>query len=219
MNTPPRVKSDQTTRLPRSNSTANANITATLKNAGAGCSETTTAKATSAPEIANTAYARRLFGARITRQDIGSGQGPLGLPTRAATRFTIQAVTESPDTPLGPIGKVLGLSVDAPAFAPDEMVIWEARANRFQARVRSIGGRIYLTDRQLVFAPNKLERKVAGQAWSAPLAELERAFVKGPMKTVRILSHSGAEEKFVIWPREESAERIDQAIQAAQTTS
>lgn len=124
-------------------------------------------------------------------------------------------MAHSPDTPLGPIGKLFGLSVDAPDFAPDETVAWEARANRFQARFRSIGGRIYLTNRNLVFAPNRFEKKVAGQAWSAPLADLERAFVKGPMKTVRVVSRTGAEERFVIWPREKSAERIDQAIQAA----
>jgi hypothetical protein len=128
-------------------------------------------------------------------------------------------VAQPSDTPLGPIGKLLGLSVDAPDFASKETVVWDAKANRFQAWVRSIGGRIYLTDRHLVFAPNRFEKKVAGQAWSAPLADLERAFVKGPMKTVRVVSRAGAEEKFVIWPRDESAERIDRAIRAAQRES
>jgi hypothetical protein len=131
---------------------------------------------------------------------------------------TIQRVTESSDTPLGQIGKVIGLRVDAPEVEPDEQVVWEARANRFQARVRSIGGRIYLTDRRLIFAPNRFERKVGGRAWGARLIDLECAFVKGPMKTVRVVSGAGAEERFVIWPREESAKRINQAIEEARAT-
>lgn len=125
------------------------------------------------------------------------------------------SVTESPDTPLGPIGNVIGLRVNAPELEPNEQVVWETRANRFQARIRSIGGRIYLSDRRLIFAPNRFEMKVAGKAWSARLIDLERAFVKGPMKTVRVVSQAGAEERFVIWPREGSAERINQAIEEA----
>jgi hypothetical protein len=128
-------------------------------------------------------------------------------------------MTNAPDTPLGPLGEVIGLGVDAPEFEPGEHLIWEARANRFQTRIRAIGGRIYLTDRRLVFVPNRFERHVAGRAWSAQLTGLERAFVKGPMKTVRVVSGEGRQERFVIWPREESARRIDQAIKAARVTS
>lgn len=107
------------------------------------------------------------------------------------------------------------LWVREPTFEKGEEVRWEARANRFQQRIRSIGGRIYLTDRRLVFAPTKFEEKVAGRAWSAQLADLDRAFVQGPMKTVRVVASDGEKQRFVIWPRLESAARIDAAIQAA----
>lgn len=64
-----------------------------------------------------------------------------------------------PDAPLGPIGEMIGLGVDDPEFPPDEIVVWAAKANRFQG-IRAVGGRIYLTDRRLVFAPNDFERGI-----------------------------------------------------------
>lgn len=122
---------------------------------------------------------------------------------------------DSPDKPFGVVGKALGLRVREPEFEEGEKVHWEARANRFQQKIRSIGGRIYLTDRRLVFAPNKFEGNVGGHAWSAPLADLDRAFVSGLLRNVRVVMRDGEMERFVIWPRVESAAKIDAAIQAA----
>jgi hypothetical protein len=126
---------------------------------------------------------------------------------------------DSPDKPFGIAGQALGLRVREPTFEEGEDVRWEARANRFQQKIRSIGGRIYLTDRRLVFAPNKLEKKAAGHAWSARLSDLDCAFVRGPLKTVRVVANDGEMHRFVIWPRVESAATIDAAIQAAKTTA
>lgn len=111
------------------------------------------------------------------------------------------------------------MRVREPPFEEGEEVRWEARANRFQQRFRSIGGRIYLTDRRLVFAPTKFEEKVAGRAWSARLADLDRAFVQGLLKTVRVVANDGEKHRFVIWPRVESAATIDAAIQAAKANT
>lgn len=130
-------------------------------------------------------------------------------------RHTIEPMPDSPDNPLGAAGRTLGLGVREPLFEDGEQVRWEARANRFQHKIRAIGGRLYLTDRRLVFAPNKFEERVAGRAWSARLADLERAFVAGPMKTVRVVAHDGEEQRFVLRPQAESAATIDAAIQAA----
>jgi hypothetical protein len=122
---------------------------------------------------------------------------------------------DSSDKPYGIAGRALGLRVREPTFEEGEEVRWEARANRFQQKVRAIGGRIYLTDRRLVFAPSKFEEKTAGQAWSARLVDLDRAFVHGPLKTVRVMAKDGEMHRFVIWPRVESAATIDAAIRAA----
>jgi hypothetical protein len=67
----------------------------------------------------------------------------------------------------------------------------------------------------LIFAPNKFETKVGGRAWSARLVDLDRAFLQGPMKTVRMAIRDGGEERSVIWPREDSATTTDAAIPTA----
>ena len=126
---------------------------------------------------------------------------------------------DSPDKPFGVAGQVLGLRVREPTFEEGEEVRWEARANRFQQKIRSIGGRIYLTDRRLVFAPHKFDEKLGGRAWSARLSDLDRAFVRGLLKNVRVVAKDGEMHRFVIWPRVESAEKIDAAIQAAKIGS
>lgn len=122
---------------------------------------------------------------------------------------------DSPDVPFGLAGRLLGLRVREPAFEDGEEVRWEARANRFQWKIRAIGGRIYLTDRRLVFAPHKFDARLRGHPWSARLVDLDRAYVGGPMKTVRVVASNGEEQRFVMWPRGESAATVDAAIQAA----
>jgi len=113
------------------------------------------------------------------------------------------------------LGEALGTTAGVPDAALDEIIVWESRANWFQSRIRAVGGRFYITERHLVFIPHEFDASLAGRAWSAPLADLERAYVKGWLKMIRVVFHSGNEEKFVLPRRQESAERINRAIQAA----
>ena len=126
---------------------------------------------------------------------------------------------DSPDKPFGIAGQLLGLRVREPKFEEGEEIRWEARANRFQQRMRSVGGRIYLTDRRLVFAPTKFEERIAGRAWSAQLGNLDRAFVHGPMKLVHVVADDGEKQRFVIGSRVESAATINDAIQTAKASA
>lgn len=126
---------------------------------------------------------------------------------------------DSPDKPFGLAGKLLGLRVREPPFEEGEQIRWEARANRFQNKIRAIGGRIYLTDRRLVFAPHKFDARIGGRIWSAQLADLDRAFAHGRIKSVRVVMRDGEEQRFVIGRRMESAARIDAAIQAAKSAA
>jgi hypothetical protein len=128
-------------------------------------------------------------------------------------------VPDSPDKPFGVAGQLLGLRVREPKFEEGEEVRWEARANRFQQRMRSVGGRIYLTDRRLVFAPTKFEERIAGRAWSARLSSLDRAFVHGLMKLVHVVANDGEKQRFVIGSRVESAATINAAIQTAKASA
>jgi hypothetical protein len=96
-------------------------------------------------------------------------------------------MADSSDKSLGRAGRKLGLRVPEPDLEEDESIRWEDRANRFQAKVYAIGGGLYLTNRRLIFVPNKIESKIFfGKTWSANLGDLDRAFVGGGLlKTVR----------------------------------
>lgn len=121
----------------------------------------------------------------------------------------------SSDTPFGIVGRVLGLRVRQPELEPEEKIRYEARANRFQQKIRSVGGRLYLTDRRLIFAPSRFETRVGGKAWSARLQDLERAFADGSIRTVRVVTSGGQDQRFVVGQKDETAATIDAAIRMA----
>jgi hypothetical protein len=125
----------------------------------------------------------------------------------------------SSDIPFGVVGRVFGLRVRQPELEPGEEIRWEARANRFQQKIRSVGGRLYLTDRRLIFAPSRFETRVGGRAWSAGLHELERAFAGGSIRTVRVVTSGGPDQRFVVGQKDETAATIDAAIRSAKAKS
>jgi hypothetical protein len=125
----------------------------------------------------------------------------------------------SSDTPFGIVGRVLGLRVLQPELEPGEGIRWEARANRFQQKIRSVGGRLYLTDRRLIFTPSRFETRVGGQAWSAPLRDLEQAIAGGSIRTVRVVTSGGQDQRFVVGQKDETAATIDAAIRSARAES
>lgn len=121
----------------------------------------------------------------------------------------------SRDIPFGLLGRLFGLRVREPALESGEEIRWEARANRFQQKIRSVGGRLYLTDRRLIFAPNKFETRIGGKAWTARLLDLEQAFSDGSIRTVRVVAKGGEGQRFVVGQKTETAATIDAAIRAA----
>lgn len=115
------------------------------------------------------------------------------------------------DVPLGRVGKILGLRVVPPELLSGEAVEWSARANMIQQRVRAVGGRLYLTDRRLVFARNKAESHLGGKEWSADLGELASAS-PGGRRSIRVERNDGRVERFIIGSPHKSAETVDRAI-------
>lgn len=110
---------------------------------------------------------------------------------------------------------MFGLRLREPALELGEEIRWEARANRFQQKIRSVGGRLYLTDRRLIFAPNKFETRIGGKPWTARLLALEQAFADGSIRTVRVVAKDGQGQRFVVGQKTETAATIDAAIRAA----
>lgn len=121
----------------------------------------------------------------------------------------------SRDIPFGLLGRLFGLRLREPALELGEEIRWEARANRFQQKIRSVGGRLYLTDRRLIFAPNKFETRIGGKPWTARLLALEQAFADGSIRTVRVVAKDGQGQRFVVGQKTETAATIDAAIRAA----
>jgi hypothetical protein len=117
------------------------------------------------------------------------------------------------DAPLGRVGKILGLRVVPPELLSGEVVEWSARANMVQQRVRAVGGRLYLTDRRLVFGRNRAESHLGGKEWSADLGELASAS-SGGRRSIRVEHKDGRVEKFIIGAPRDSAETVDRAVQA-----
>lgn len=67
------------------------------------------------------------------------------------------------DVPLGSVGIWMGLRVVPPKLQAGEEVKWSKRANRFQRRLRAVGGRLFLTNDRLIFGRNKLESLLGGK--------------------------------------------------------
>jgi len=99
-----------------------------------------------------------------------------------------------------------------------ETVVWEKRANH-TAGVRAVGGKLYLTDRRLVFESRGLGR--GGKLWSTPLSEVARVtvadrdlsgvFSGGLTNRLRVELASGDEELFVVRKVAEVAKDLSEA--------
>jgi hypothetical protein len=124
------------------------------------------------------------------------------------------------DVPLGLIGKLMGLRVVPPELEAGEEVVWSKRANRFQNRLRAVGGRLFLTDHRLIFGRSKLERLLGGKEWSAPLSVLVSASTtESRLKVVRIEKADGGTDRFRIPNADQSAAVIDAAIKEANSAA
>lgn len=82
-----------------------------------------------------------------------------------------------------------------------------------QQRLRAVGGRLYLTDRRLVFGRNRVESHLGGKEWSANLGELVSAS-PGDRRSIRVERNDGRVEKFIIGAPGDSAEIVECAIRA-----
>jgi hypothetical protein len=117
------------------------------------------------------------------------------------------------DVPLGRFGTILGLRVVPPELLSGEAVRWSARANMMQQRVRAVGGRLYLTDRRLVFSRSKAESHLGGKEWSANLEDLASVSSRG-RRSIRVERNDGRVERFIIGAPQDSAYTLDRAVHA-----
>jgi hypothetical protein len=88
-----------------------------------------------------------------------------------------------------------------PTLEPGEKFLDEARAVRTTAFPRTYGGRLYLTDRAVYFAPDVLNRLVGARPWcalwtevrSADLGERRKALNGRPTPQLELVTTGSAE--------------------------
>ena len=105
---------------------------------------------------------------------------------------------------------------------PDERVVWSQLANRVQSSHRAVGGKLFLTDRRLVFCPHWVDAATGGKTWSLPLANIARVgitpkggdrFAGGLRDRLRVELVDGGQQLFVIKRLDEVVERLEAATE------
>src|SRR5438067_4703298 len=84
---------------------------------------------------------------------------------------------------------------------PQEQVVWSQGANRIQSSGRAVGGKLFLTDRRLVFCPHWVDGATGGKTWEvsrASIATVGRAAKGVKRDRLRIEVAGGDEELFVV---------------------
>jgi hypothetical protein len=97
---------------------------------------------------------------------------------------------------------------------PQEQVAWSQGANRIQKSGRAVGGKLFLTDRRLVFCPHWVDGVMGGKTWKTPLAAIAAAGAApkgGRRDRLRIELDDGEEELFVVNHLAEVVSRLEPA--------
>jgi hypothetical protein len=106
---------------------------------------------------------------------------------------------------------------------PDERIVWSQLANRVQSSHRAVGGKLFLTDRRLVFCPHWVDAALGGKAWSLPVADIAGVgitpkggdlFAGGLRDRLRIELVEGGEQLFVIKHLDDVVARLEAAEEA-----
>ena len=104
----------------------------------------------------------------------------------------------------------MGWFVKEPELDPGEQVVTTKAANRAQGK-RSVGGRLTVTDRRLIFMPNVIDSILAGRAWSIPKADVAGVgAAPGMRKRLRVRTSDGGEELFVVNGLDEFVSQLTQ---------
>lgn len=114
--------------------------------------------------------------------------------------------------------------VGSPNLRPGEEILWRRNANYEQAALRYLGGKLFLTDRRLIFLPHRLDEATGGRSWACELTDIsavgvEPAQLSAPFfglaarmrRRLRVEMRSGQNEFFVVNRVNEAVERIRSA--------
>jgi hypothetical protein len=116
----------------------------------------------------------------------------------------------------------MGIFFKSPDVHDPEKIRWKKFANRTQGNP-AVGGRLYLTDRRLIFEPNRIDAATKGRPWSASLDSIEgvgtdspngNLFSGGVRTRLRLDLDDGRSEYFVVNGVQDVIEVIEKAVRA-----
>ncbi|MDQ1393320.1 MAG: hypothetical protein QOF30_2297 [Acidimicrobiaceae bacterium] len=104
---------------------------------------------------------------------------------------------------------------------PGERILFKGRSNRSQGS-RAVRGRLFVTDRLVIFAPNAFDQRTGGNSWSCGLREiqgvgtakrtLEKPFSAGVRKRLELKLAENRQELFGVNHLEAVEETLRDAI-------
>ena len=74
----------------------------------------------------------------------------------------------------------MSLWIPSTAIEPDEYVVFEALANNFAGGWRAIGGRVTVTNRRLLFTPNRVDGMTGGRRLAIERRDIKRVSEEEP---------------------------------------
>lgn len=121
----------------------------------------------------------------------------------------------------------MGGFVASPKLADGEEILLGPAAKRL-VDGRGVGGRLYVTDRRLVFQPNVLYRLTTAEAWELPFEQvaavgdvdrnIDEALAGGLRRRLSIRTATGRNELFDVNHLERVEAEVCDAVQASRRT-
>lgn len=124
----------------------------------------------------------------------------------------------------------MGSWIGEPALTFGEQILWRRLANRQQGPYRSMGGRLFVTDRRVIFLPNRVDKVTGGQSWSRDLTDIARVEVEprhygipfvtkdvGLRRRLRVEGRDGTIEIFLVNRVKHAVARLEAAIAPTDT--
>lgn len=103
---------------------------------------------------------------------------------------------------------------------PDEKEVWSRLANRTQGRWRAVGGKLFLTNKRVIFLPYFFDAMLSGDQWLVERSNVAKVdtvqpdggmFSGGLRERVRVSLKDGSESLFVVTDPRDTAHKMQEA--------
>jgi hypothetical protein len=118
----------------------------------------------------------------------------------------------------------MGLFVPKPRFLPGEHLVARRAANHSRGN-RAIGGRLFVTQRRLIFAPNVIDRLIGARPWACRLEDIaavrdaertkDQPFSGGMRRRLLVNLRGDGQEFFVVNHVDDLIQMLRQAVSDA----